>query len=104
MRTAGLPNFRKLAGVINQDLDAGTYEVTVAANTNFGPYMYDVSSFNGSKTFVMSTTNIMGGRNYFLAICYICVGALCLMFSVIFFAAYMQRKGQNHGANEGAAQ
>ena len=34
----------------------------------------------------------MGGRNYFLAICYICVGALCLMFAVIFFAAYMQRK------------
>jgi len=55
--------------------------------------MYDVSSFNGSKTFVMSTTNIMGGRNYFLAVCYICVGGLCLMFSVIFFAAYMQRKG-----------
>lgn len=93
MRTAGLPNFRKLFGRIDQDLDVGTYSVTVSVNS-FGKTLYDVSMFNGSKSFVLSTTNVMGGRNYFLAICYIVVGALCLMFAVIFFAAFMQRKSQ----------
>jgi hypothetical protein len=97
MRTAGLPNFRKLFGKINQDLAKGTYSVTVSVNS-FGKTLYDVSSFSGAKGFVLSTTNVMGGRNYFLAICYIVVGALCLMFAVIFFAAFMQRKAANPAA------
>jgi len=54
--------------------------------------LYDVSSFAGSKYFVLSTTNLLGGTNYFLAICYIIVGALCIMFGIIFFIAYMGRK------------
>ena len=54
MRTAGLPNFRKLYGKIDKDLKAGTYYLHVNNN-------YDVSSFNGNKSFVMSTTNILGG-------------------------------------------
>lgn len=93
MRTAGLPNFRKLFGRIDKDLQPGTYTVTVTPNA-FGKVLYNVNLFNGSKSFVLSTTNMMGGRNYFLAICYIVVGALCLMFAVIFFAAFMQRRSQ----------
>ena len=85
MRTAGLPNFRKLYGVINQDLTVGTYIIDIKNN-------YNVSSFTGHKYFVVSTTNLLGGQNYFLAICYIVVGALCLMFCIIFFIAYMNRK------------
>ena len=88
MRTAGLPNFRKLYGKLDKDLKAGTYYLHVQNN-------YDVSSFKGNKSFVMSTTNILGGQNYFLAICYIIVGALCLMFGIIFFIAYMNRKSQS---------
>lgn len=53
---------------------------------------YDVSSFDGSKYFVLSTTNVFGGTNYFLAVCYIVVGALCIMFGIIFFIAYMGRR------------
>ena len=87
MRTAGLPNFRKLYGVINQDLTAGTYTLHIENN-------YDVEKFSGHKYFVISTTNILGGQNYFLALCYIIVGALCLMFGIIFFIAYMNRKSQ----------
>lgn len=92
MRTAGLPNFRKLWGEIKQDLKKGTYRLEIANN-------YDVSSFAGSKYFVLSTTNVLGGTNYFLAVCYIIVGALCIMFGIIFFIAYMGRKqaGQNNG-------
>ena len=85
MRTAGLPNFRKLWGEIKSDLTQGTYSLEIT-NT------YDVSSFAGSKYFVLSTTNVLGGTNYFLAVCYIIVGALCIMFGIIFFIAYMGRK------------
>ena len=96
MRTAGLPNFRKLYGVIKEDLKKGTYIIKIDNN-------YNVSSFTGHKYFVISTTNLLGGQNYFLAICYIIVGALCLMFGIIFFIAYMNRKSQtrNHTNPQG---
>jgi len=93
MRTAGLPNFRKLYGEIGDTLEKGNYELTIEDSFN-------VSSFQGSKYFVMSTTNLLGGQNYFLAICYIVVGALCLMFAVIFFIAYMGRKSSEGGVVE----
>jgi len=54
MRTAGLPSFRKLYGVINQDLNPGTYSLSIKNN-------YAVTQFNGHKTFVLSTTNMLGG-------------------------------------------
>ena len=92
MRTAGLPNFRKLYGEISEDLKAGDYTLEILN-------IYDVSSFAGSKYFVLSTTNLLGGTNYFLAICYIIVGALCIMFGIIFFIAYMGRKSQSTQAN-----
>ena len=90
MRTAGLPNFRKLFGVIDIDLLPRVDEPYYLEVQN----IYDVSSFNGQKSFVLSTTNSLGGQNYFLAISYIIVGALCIVFSIIFFGAYMSRKGQ----------
>ena len=85
MRTAGLPNFRKLYGKVTEDLKKGSYDLIIENN-------YTVKSFAGSKYFVLSTTNLLGGTNYFLAVCYIIVGALCIMFGIIFFIAYMGRK------------
>jgi hypothetical protein len=82
MRTAGLPNFRKLYGRFEQDLLPGKYEMVI----------YNVASYEGKKSFVLSTTNALGGKNYFLAICYIVVGALCIVFALIFFIAYMRKK------------
>lgn len=93
MRTAGLPNFRKLWGEIKTDLKKGKYNLVIENN-------YDVSSFAGSKYFVLSTTNLLGGTNYFLAVCYIIVGALCIMFGLIFFIAYIgRRQSNNQGQN-----
>jgi uncharacterized membrane protein YuzA (DUF378 family) len=43
----------------------------------------------------MSTTNALGGKNYFLAICYIVVGAFCLLFALVFLGVYCKRKDQN---------
>jgi len=72
MRTAGLPNFRKLWGKLgtctgtgtganasdcpnqDKDLEKGTYKIIIQNN-------YDVSSFSGKKYFVLSTTNMLGG-------------------------------------------
>jgi hypothetical protein len=85
MRTAGLPNFRKLYGRFEQDLLPGKYEMVIYN-------VYDVASYEGKKSFVLSTTNALGGKNYFLAICYIVVGALCIVFALIFFIAYMRKK------------
>ena len=94
MRTAGLPNFRKLWGKIPGDLKANRYSVIIT-NT------YDVASFSGSKYFVLSTTNALGGKNYFLAVCYIVVGTLCCLFAFIFCIAYMRKKNLG-GSGESA--
>ena len=87
MRTAGLPNFRKLYGEIKDGLEVGTYYLEIQNN-------YDVSSFSGSKTFVLSTTNVLGGQNYFLAIAYMVVGCLCLVLAIIFFGVYLSKRNE----------
>jgi hypothetical protein len=89
MRTAGLPNFRKLYGKFETDIPAGDYVLQI-------DNMYDVSSFDGKKSFVFSTTNALGGKNYFLAICYIVVGALCIVFAIIFLIAFLRKRASNH--------
>jgi hypothetical protein len=88
MRTAGLPNFRKLWGKIEDGLVAGSYSLSTTNS-------YDVESFEGRKTFVLSTTNALGGKNYFLAICYIVVGALCLIFAIIFLVAFIKKRNSS---------
>lgn len=84
MRTAGLPNFRKLWGSIKGGLTEGAYFVSIKNK-------YEVKPFQGTKSFVLSTTNALGGKNYFLAVCYITVGTLCLLFSFVFCFAYMKK-------------
>lgn len=77
MRTAGLPNFKKLYRIIDQDLEPGTYEVEVQNN-------YPVSDFGGRKFVVLSTTTWIGGKNPFLGYAYIIVGSICLALAVVF--------------------
>ena len=84
MRTAGLPNFRKLYGSYDEGLSAGKYQLNIANS-------YDVSAISGTKAFVLSTTNALGGKNYFLAIAYIAVGLLCLGFATVFGIAYKSK-------------
>jgi hypothetical protein len=81
MRTAGLPNFRKLFGSIQGPLLPGKYTLQIYN-------AYDTSAFEGKKSFVLSTTNALGGQNYFLATCYLVVGALSVLSSIVFFGLY----------------
>jgi hypothetical protein len=88
MRTAGLPNFRKLWGKIESDLIAGDYTVNITNN-------YDVNSFAGNKYFVLSTSGAFGGKNPFLAIAYCVIGGICLLIAIIFFAKFKFRAAEN---------
>ena len=82
MRTAGLPKFKKLYGIIDQDLPKGDYRVQID-NT------YPVSEFDGKKYVVLSTTGWLGGKNPFLGFAYIIVGALCILLCFGFLLKHM---------------
>ncbi|RKP16562.1 Lem3/Cdc50, partial [Rozella allomycis CSF55] len=77
MRTAGLPTFRKVYGRLDQDIPGGTYSIKIQTG-------YDVESFGGTKSFVLSTVSWMGGKNPFLGTAYITVGCVSLVLGFIF--------------------
>ena len=86
MRTAGLPNFRKLWGRIpDNDVEAGTYTITIENN-------FDVREYNGQKGFLLSNANALGGKNTFLGYLYIIVGVIALVLAIGFYMAYDKKK------------
>ncbi|KAJ3027854.1 UNVERIFIED_CONTAM: hypothetical protein HDU68_002943 [Siphonaria sp. JEL0065] len=82
MRPAGLPNFRKLWGRLDVDLLAGEYTVQITNNFN-------VNTFGGTKSIVISTVSILGGKNPFLGISYIVVGIVCWILGLLFLLRHM---------------
>jgi hypothetical protein len=85
MRTAGLPNFRKLYSKnTSQDLKKGIYTIDI---TN----RYPVKNYGGTKSFVITTTSIIGGKNPFLGIAYIFVGIVSLIFGIIFLIRHLYK-------------
>lgn len=83
MRTAGLPTFYKLyAKNTTAPLLLGTYEINIKLN-------YPVLVFGGLKTLVITTNNILGGRNLSLGIIYIIVAVVCLLCAIVFFFQHL---------------
>lgn len=80
MRPSGFSNFRKLWGKIESDIHPGNYTLRIKNN-------YNVSSFDGSKLFVLATATIMGGKCDFLGTTFIVIGVVCVLVSVIFVLA-----------------
>lgn len=81
MRPPVRSTFYKLWGKIDQDLDKGTYRVTIQ-NGMYYYYILDVrlSSFNIEKSLVLQNTNWLGGYNPWLYYSY-------FMSALIFFFA-----------------
>lgn len=89
MSTAGLPEFRKLWGKIEEDLQPGDYYVKITNN-------YDVATFDGQKKVVLSTTSVFGGKNKFIGILYIVVGAVAVIGGLLMFSTfYLKRRNRN---------
>lgn len=80
-----MPNFRKLWGKIEANkITKGDYELTVLGN-------YNVKKFEGQKSFIITNQNAIGGKQPFLALCYIILGALCLIAAIFFKYAEIQK-------------
>mmetsp|Transcript_61908 Transcript_61908/g.170451 ORF Transcript_61908/g.170451 Transcript_61908/m.170451 type:complete len:408 (+) Transcript_61908:304-1527(+) len=76
MRTAALPTFRKLYGVIDSDLKKGS-SITIQVEANF-----DVTGFEGTKSLVLSTVTWFGGKNSFFGVAFLLVGSICLVVGI----------------------
>jgi len=99
MRTAALPNFRKLyrrldlqlvddggKSILNDKLVASEdYLYTFKIDYNF-----QVTQFSGRKKVILSTTSYLGGKNNFLGIAYMVVGCICVVLGVVFLFIHVK--------------
>ncbi|KKZ58722.1 hypothetical protein EMCG_00921 [[Emmonsia] crescens] len=83
MRTAGLPTFSKLARRNDRDvMKAGDYRIDI--DDYFPVYRY-----GGTKSIVISTNTVMGGKNPFMGIAYVVVGGICIVLGALFTLAHL---------------
>ncbi|KAH3688993.1 hypothetical protein WICPIJ_000052 [Wickerhamomyces pijperi] len=85
MRTAGLPEFYKMAlknDSSKQTLTKGTYYIDITSQ-------FPVSIFGGTKSVVLTTSSKLGGRNLSLGICFLVVAGFAVLFAAIFLIKYV---------------
>ena len=78
MRTAALPTFRKLYGIIPGPFKKGDV-LLFSVNPR-----YEVKSFGGTKALIVSTVGQFGGKNVYLGAGYVVVGGLSLLLAIMF--------------------
>ncbi|EER33911.1 cell division control protein 50 [Candida tropicalis MYA-3404] len=83
MRTAALPTFYKLYGQNKTEvMTEGTYHISIEMN-------YPVEIFGGTKSLVITTNTIFGGRNMSLGVIYIIIAVVALVLGVAFLVQYL---------------
>lgn len=85
MRTAGLPDFSKLSRR-NDDakMSQGMYELNITD-------LFPVLEYAGTKSILISTRTVLGGKNPFMGIAYVVVGGICVLMGALFTVAYLIR-------------
>ena len=100
MRTAGLPNFSKLAKRNdNETMQCSMYQVDIqnsmsivwfyCTHTEIQILDFPVDIFGGTKSLVISTRTVMGGKNPFLGIAYVAVGGICIVLGTLFTVTHL---------------
>jgi hypothetical protein len=87
MRTASLPTFRKLWRIIPEESG-----ISLKKGENLWVRVVDrfnTDDFKGEKSFVISTTTWIGGKNYFLGIAYLVVGCICFLLAIVFVVKHL---------------
>lgn len=95
MRPAAFSSFRKLYRKINhtsvENLKLSQNFETGLPKGNYSliiEYNFEVGSFNGTKTIVLTTLTALGNKTPFLAYAYIVVGSICVLLGIIFLIAH----------------
>lgn len=51
--------------------------------------VFPVKVYDGSKSVLISTRTVVGGKNSFLGIAYVVVGGICIVLGVVFTVAHL---------------
>ena len=99
MRTAGLPAFSKLAKRNdNETMQCSMYQIDIINSTRpsflsqfcIDSYLdFPVDVYGGTKSIVISTRTVMGGKNPFLGIAYVAVGGICIVLGALFTVTHL---------------
>lgn len=52
---------------------------------------FPVTEYDGTKSILISTRTVMGGRNPFLGIAYVVVAGICIVLGALFLATHLIR-------------
>lgn len=105
MKISVYPKFRKVWGMIDKDLDKGSYTFLINDCIFYYSFLliftfkkaYPVGEFAGEKYLVLSTKGILGFKNLLLVVGYYVAAFICILFFVLFY--YLHRK-QNKKKSE----
>ncbi|OQE76649.1 hypothetical protein PENNAL_c0065G05082 [Penicillium nalgiovense] len=85
MRTAGLPSFSKLSRRNDTHaMPAAKYSIEIVDRFN-------VTEYDGTKSILISTRTVLGGKNPFMGIAYVVVGGICVVLGALFTVAHLVR-------------
>ncbi|KAL4928224.1 CDC50/LEM3 family protein [Aspergillus undulatus] len=85
MRTAALPTFSKLSRRNDNDrMASGRYQLDIQDR-------FKVTEYGGTKSILISTRTVLGGKNPSMGIAYVVVGGICVLLGALFTIAHLVR-------------